>query len=127
MSDWRFTNPNAEPRIVVRDGIVYKEVPQISRLLPDGTKVVHPMFITSSSAEVEKVYMEQPVKMPERISLLEVPEGQWSCDVQLKPFQKRIIKSIKLVERVKRKVGVIIMENKITQLLMDIGWVSMKY
>lgn len=27
MSDWRFTNPNAKPRIVVRDGVAYEESP----------------------------------------------------------------------------------------------------
>lgn len=104
MSDWRFTNPNAKSRIVVRDGVAYEEVPQISRLLPDGTRAVHPMFINSSGVEVEKVYVEQPIKVPERISLLEVPDGQWACDVQLKPFQKRMIKSVKQIERVNRKV-----------------------
>ncbi len=104
MSDWRFTNPNAKPRIVVRDGVAYEEVPQISRLLPDGTKAVHPMFINSSGIEVEKVYVEQPVKVPERISLLEVPDGQWACDVQLKPFQERIIESAKRYDRLNRKV-----------------------
>lgn len=64
------------------------------------------MFINSSGVEVEKVYVEQPVKVPERISLLEVPDGQWqwSCDVQLKQFQERIIESTKRYDRLNRKV-----------------------
>lgn len=111
MSDWQFTNPNAVPRIVVTGGVTYKEIPQISRLHPDGTKEVHPMFINGSGVEIEKVYLEEVDKkraviMPEQINLLEVPGSQWQwlCDVQLKPFQKKIIESAKRAERINRKV-----------------------
>lgn len=107
MGGWQFTNPSAVPRIVVIDGAAYKEVPQISKLHPDGTKEVHPMFINGSGVEIEKVYLEeadkkQAVIMPERISLLEVPDSQWLCDVQLKPFQEKIIEAEREVDRMKK-------------------------
>lgn len=41
-----------------------------------------------------------------KINLLEIPGSQWQwlCDVQLKPFQKKIIESAKRAERINRKV-----------------------
>lgn len=45
-----------------------------------------------------------PKEVP-KINLLEIPGSQWKwlCDVQLKPFQKKIIESAKRVERMNRK------------------------